>query len=278
MPHQIGYVDNSSGLAHYAMLAAIKAFAESNGWTVLRYDTVPANRELILLAPGLSGTEEIYCGIRTYHSASADYYNLVAMAATGYVAGNTFDTQPGCVLSGVPAHDQRIDYWMTINGQRLLVVMKVGTPVYEAFYVGKMLPYGRPSQYPYPVICAGMLSGFPATRFSDLSHSIPFKGNRANLKLRFNSGAWLQPKAYPWANTIINGSTPVRDTEAEYPLIPVELSDTLGIYGVLDGVFHVSGFGMTVETVISISGINYVVFQDVYRTGFNDYYAVRMDT
>ena len=284
MPHTIGFVDNSGGvLAHYKMLEVIRDFAAANGWTVLRYDTVPANRELILKGVGYTGEEEIFVGFRTYQDASADYYNLLAGVFTGYVAGNTFDTQPGARLSGVPAHNNRIDYWLTLNPQRIALAMKVGTPVYESCYVGKCLPYGRPSQYPYPVVCGGMLTGAAATRFSEATHSMPYKGNRANLGLRANDG-WLQPQAYPWSNTFIAGtgassnSPNLRDTENIYHLLPVELHDTSNIWGALDGVFYISGFNNAVENTLVIEGDTYVVIQDVSRTGHTDYYAMRLDT
>lgn len=280
MPHQIGYVDNSGGtLAHYKMLQVIRDFASANGWTVLRYDDVSANRELILKGAGLSGEEEIFVGFRTYQDANADYYNLLAGVFTGYVAGNSFDTQPGARLSGVPAHNQRIDYWLTLNGQRIVLAMKVGTPVYESAYVGKCLPYGRPSQYPYPVVCGGMLTGAAATRFSDASHSMPYKGNRAGLGLRGNAG-WLQPYAYPWGNNYIAGSSfNLRDTGDVYHLLPVELHDnTANLWGALDGIFYISGFNNAVENTLTIGGATYVVIQDVARTGHTDYYAMRLDS
>ncbi|MDH1281054.1 hypothetical protein N5C56_10105 [Pseudomonas chengduensis] len=279
MPHQISFVDNSGGvLAHYKMLETIRDFASANGWTVLRYDTVPANRELILKGVGYTGEEEIFVGFRTYQDASADYYNLVAAAFTGYVPSNTFDTQPGAMLSGVPAHNNRIDYWLTLNAQRIALAMKVGTPVYESCYVGKFLPYARPSQYPYPVISAGMLNGVPATRFSDTSHSMPYKGSRANMRMRFNDGVWRQPDCWPWNNVNVAGATnQQRDTGGFYPLNPVVLSDTSGIYGELDGVKHISGFNNAVENTLEVDGTAWVVIQDASRNGFNDYYALRMD-
>ena len=281
MPHQIGFVDNSGGvLAHYKMLETIRDFAAANGWTVLRYDTVPANRELILKGVGYTGEEEIFVGFRTYQNAAADYYNLVAAAFTGYVPGNTFDTQPGAMLSGVPAHNNRIDYWLTLNPQRIAMAMKVGTPVYESCYAGKFLPYARPSQYPYPVIAAGMLSGAPASRFSDTAPSMPYKGSRANMRMRFNDGVWRQPECYPWNNArLAGGTTQQRDTGGIYPLTPIVLSDaTSGLFGELDGVFHISGFDNATENTVEIDETTYVVVQDVWRTGFNDYYALRMDS
>lgn len=282
MPNSIGYVDNSGGtLAHYRMLEKIRDVAVTSGfWTVMRYDTVPVNRELILKGVGYTGTEEIYVGFRTYHDVSADYYNLLAGVFTGYVSSNSFDTQPGARLSGVPCHNNRVDYWLTVNPQRIACVMKVGTPVYEHFYVGKFFPYARPSQYPYPVICGGMLSGAAATRFSETTHSMPYKGNRANLGMRFNTGVWLQVEAWPWNNGYITSTSAfsqsgtLRDSSNTYPLLPVILNDANGLYGELDGVKFISGFNNVTENTC---GTDWVVFQDVWRTGFTDYLVLKMD-
>lgn len=277
--HEIGFVDNSVQLAHYAMLERIHAVATADGWTALRYNTSATDHELILKGVGFSGEDEIFVGFRTYHSVSADYYNLLAATFTGYVSGNSFDTQPGARLSGVPAHNQRIDYWLTVNPQRIALAMKVGTPVYESAYVGKFLPYARPSQYPYPVVCAGALSGAAPARFSDAAHSMGYKGNTAALGMRFNSGAWLNAYAWPWCNAALAGSTSqMRDTNGNYPLTPVVLHDnSANVYGELDGIHFVSGFNNTVESTFVVDGKTYVVIQDVARTSFYDYYAMRLD-
>jgi hypothetical protein len=283
MPHQIGYVDDSSMLAHYAMLETIADFCESNDWTILRYDDVSANRELIMMAPGLSGDEEIYLGVRTYQNVASDYYNLCVAAFTGYVSGNSFDTQPGVRLSGVPAHNQRIDYWMTINGQRLALALKVGTPVYTSAYIGKFLPYATPSQYPYPVVCAGMLDGAAATRFSTATgNSMPYKGNRAGMAVRFVNGSWTTPYCHPWGNGLLmeadSPSIAMRPTETTYPLLPIVLhNNSSTVYGELDGIYAITGFDNAVENTLSIGGNDYVVIQDLNRTGFIDYYAMRLD-
>lgn len=281
MPHTIGFVDNSGGvLAHYKMLETIRDFAAANGWTVLRYDTAPANRELILKGVGYTGEEEIFVGFRTYQDASADYYNLLAGVFTGYVPGNTFDTQPGARLSGVPAHNNRIDYWLTLNPQRIALAMKVGTPVYESAYVGKFLPYARPSQYPYPVVCSGMLVGAAATRFSDTTaaHSMGYKGTSVQLGLRSNDG-WRNPSCYPWGNVFIAGGNQLRDTAGIYHLLPIELHDSVSnIWGALDGIFYISGFNNATENTVSIDGVDYVVVQDAGRNGFTDYVAMRLDS
>lgn len=284
MPNAVGFVDNSTMLAHYKMLEKIRDFASSNGWAVLRYDAVSANRELILQGSGLSGDQQIFIGFRTYQDVASDYYNLAVAGFTGYVAGNTFDTQPGAMLSGIPAHNQRIDYWMTVNGNRIALGLKVGTPVYEHAYAGYGLTRTLPSQYPYPLVVGGMLNGVPATRFSDTVHSFPYRGTRtssnvntANLRLRFNSGVWLQPATWPWNADRLAGSTQLRETGGIYPILPIILLDVNGMYCELDGVFYISGFDNVTENTFTIAGVNYVVLQDVGRNGFTDYIAMRLD-
>lgn len=285
-----GTTDFAVGKAFSIPVTQGAASAAGAEWEVLRYDTATENHELIMKGLGLSRDEEIFVGFRTYQNAGADYYNLLAACFTGYTPGNSFDTQPGVVLCGVPAHNQRIDYWLTLNGQRIVLAMKVGTPVYESAYVGKFLPYARPSQYPYPVVCGGMLVGAAATRFSDTSHSCWVKGGYgratgatttwSNMRMRFNDGAWKTPEAYPWNNSWRCGGTySARDTEGGYPLTPVVLNDTTsGVFGELDGVFHISGFSNATENTLLLDGDTYVVIQDVWRTGFIDYYALRMDS
>lgn len=313
MAWEIGFVDNTTELAHYAMLKRLRDklidpvfMGVGQAWTTLRFDESQANHEWIAKAPGLSGTEEIFLGIRTYQNADADFFNLAVAAFTGFVSGNTFDTQPAALLSGVPAHNQRIDYWLSANGQRVNCVMKVGTPVYEHFGLGKMLPYATPNQWPYPVLVSGMLNGVPNTRFSETTHSFGWKGNKANFRLRGPAGTWMQPEAWPWnqANSgsefgaAVSLSATLRTTNSQYSPLPIEINDATNVWGSVDGVFYLPGFDQVVETILQMGGTPvdptgltdsqlvaaiiaaggraFVALQDVARTGFADYIAMEL--
>lgn len=248
-------------------------------WVTQRYDTSnSASHELILKGVGLSGTEEIYVGIRTYDSVAADYYNFAVAGFTGYVPANTWATQPGFIEMGVPGHNQRIDYWLAVNGQRITFGIKVGTPVYESAYIGKFFPYAKPSQYPYPLAVIGMLSGAAATRYSDTAHTMGFKGSRTNCRIRWLDGTWKQPETYPWNNVDIGGTNnQLRDTNNNYPVMPIIFCEaTPNVFGELDGIGYVSNFNNTVESTVGISGVDWVCLQDVARTSFNDYFALRL--
>ena len=276
MGYAIGTVTKGGGDdCHYQLLAAIKTLAEANGWTTLRYDTVSANREWIGKSLGLSGNEEIYIGIRTYQSVAGDYYNLLLGAFTGYVAGNTFDTQPGAQLSGVPAHNNAITYYMTMNAQRIAFMLKVGTPVYTHGYLGKFFPYARPAEFPNPLVCAGSFNGAELLRFSNTDQVFPYHGKTissyTNFYMRRLDGSWYQPAMWPFShgsdgivNSCLAGSTTTNcqvPAGSYYQVEPIILHDrtaTVGInnnvWGELDGVYFVSGFNNAVENVVQSGG------------------------
>ncbi|RKS87138.1 hypothetical protein DES39_0353 [Orbus hercynius] len=285
MAFLIGTVDDSNGQwAHYNLLQTIHDFATKNGWQAILYDTSKANRELILKGLGYSGKENIYLCFYTYQNANSDYYNLAVGTALGYVPSNNILTQPNVTYSGVPMHNRRIEYWLSLTPQRLAGAFKVGTPVYESFYVGKFLSYSLPNQYPLPLVCAGMLNGAENVRFSDTKHTIPYKSgydynNNKYLKIFFNDGNWITPQVWPWNNTegLTGSDKHLRPINNTYALLETRLMDGNGIYGELEGIYHITGFDNTVENTIIIDDIKYVVIQDVARTGPNDYYALKLE-
>jgi hypothetical protein len=209
MTYAIATVTKGAGDdAHYQTLAQIKALAEAAGWVTQRYDTGIAERELILFSDGTSGTESIYVGFKCYQSVGADYYNIIAACFTGYVAANAFESQPGYKGSGVPSHNLAVTYFMTASKRRIVGCMKVGSPVYAHFHVGKMLPWMRPGDFPSPLVVAGHFNGREAKRFSD-PQWFPYKGikgstdsgyNDGNLYLRDQTGTWNKRRVSPFSN------------------------------------------------------------------------------
>jgi hypothetical protein len=174
----------------------------SERWTQLRWDTTSNTQELILRAPGLSGTDEIYVGIRSSEDAGAGYYRWQLQGYIGYNSANSFTAQPGALttMPGVKLWNSSIPYWFVANGRRCVMVCKVGT-VYEAMYLGFIRPYATPGQYPYPLLIGGSTTGFFGWLISDTSadHShfaIPgiFQNNGnyffTACQLRDTNGVW----------------------------------------------------------------------------------------
>lgn len=275
MSYLIGtLLKNGGDDAHYQLLDVIKTEAESVGWITQRYVNTGLDREWIGKSTGFSGTEEIFIGIKTYQNSSSDYYNFNCATLTGYVSGNDFETQPGYKNSGCPAHNNAISYFININPQRIVACLKVGTPVYTHFYLGKIFPYSRPGEFPSPLVAASMFNGAELKRFSDSAQIMPYYGyyydNLSYLWLRIQSGNWVRVWAYPYSNKDSSNNTlgsgtnvlfPADSGVDEYyqlePIIINQLDNTLersNVYGELDGVFFVSGFNNGVENVIQIGG------------------------
>lgn len=235
-------------------------------------------------------------GIKTYQSISSDYYNIKVNCFTGYVAGNTYETQPGISPDGgVPLYNNTINYYFVANGQRLIVVADI-TASYQSFYLGKILPYATPSQWPYPVVVGAMMGSANTYRYDNLVYprawfygykywSAPLYGSFPSLKMRFVDGTWrTNVEVLPFNDgndNIIRNTITLSETATDYyGLHTIVLSEyTTGYvnnYGEFEGVYMISGFNNSVENTLVIDGVTYVVIRSGVRTGFKDYIALRL--
>lgn len=296
MAYQIGFVDDSVKLASHAFLDALFTLATTNGWVALRDARTGDNPELILRGPGNLDYQDVYVGFRCYHDVAADFYNIEVAGFTGYDAGADFANQPAPLdgsgqrfSTGVPLHNLRVDYWLCVNALRITFGAKVGTPVYVACYAGLYLHYGDSGQNPYPLAIGGCFDGPQELRFSTTPsddefeasgyYDMPYRSNVGNFMVRTPNNQWLQAEVWPWNNTYFTTTTIMRDDgSGYYPLFPAVVNDSaLGVMGELDGVYYIPGFGNSAENTLVVGGVNYVVMQAISQTGFNDYYAMRLD-
>ena len=285
------------------LLSKLDTFLVAQGWTqkahnttsyALGSDTVAA--EYYWMAPGLSGTEQIYLQIRAYNNTGGNYFNWEIRGAQGYLASNAFSTQP--IVS--PATylylwNSSIPYTFIVNGQRAIIVAQVST-VYETAYMGKILQYGTPGEYPYPVFVGG--SGYDQSRrFSDATDYQHAFFDPVNAYVAQPGGAWVQTQnwstdgvgAYsttpvnilPW---YVQGSSYTRlswltsnldGTYSVFPAMLVESSPTQ-ILGEFDGVGFVTGYSNGSMNTVTISGTDWLVVQDTFRTSVDRYAAFQL--
>lgn len=240
--------------------------------------------ELILRGPGLSGTEQIYAAFTTDQSITADYYNISVSSMIGYVSLDALAVQPSYSgLRWIPMWNQAIRYWIAINGQRIVFGAKVETH-YWSGYLGKYFPYATPSQYPYPICIAGTNAAsterYSATHTVDLFNTVKTRMVTGVWTFIYN---WPVSENYSWNSRhyMPKATTdrPYRDTNGDYPLMPLVLTDTAtyGAMGDLDGIYHVPGFDSAVENIVQADGFDHVKIADDQKTGFNDYFALRLD-
>lgn len=252
-------------------------------WQQLRWRENPADEgewEWIARGPGLDGNQEIFVGVRSFSSVSGDYYNLEIRGYTGFVESDAWENQPGASpSSSILLFQSGIPFWFVANGRRFYGAARVST-IYASWYGGFFLPYATPNQYPYPITVGGMYAGRANVRWSNetTSHRFPWRGPHGasgnRLLVRFIDGSWNQYSVFPWGG----GSTyrPLNQDQ-DYAVYPLVLYNNDNIFGEMDGVFHVTGFANSVEDIIPRNGVDHVMIQDVFRTGFNDYVALALE-
>lgn len=281
-------------------------------WTELKYspgvETVPgANNnmnvdpgagdlyanELYLKGPGLAAADNVHVNMYTVYDESGDWYNLGFMGATGFETLDNFDNQPGVSpVNGMMAWQFQIPYWIVADGRRFIITFKVSTS-YMNGYFGLILPYATPTEYPYPLYIGGGYTT-PNLRWSNESNNHrsffdPYAGYMYTIE-----GTWLliQNKYDSNGNEIAptvsniwphggNTVSNVRQSPGDvYPMLPMVMhssSNGGNVLGELSGCFWCPGFANASENTIVVDAINYTVFQDVYRTGNIDYYALKME-
>lgn len=255
--------------------------------------------ETILKGPGLSGADQVFVSLNSISNFSSDYFNIRINGPTGYT-NSSIANQPGIFTEsiGMLLWAQPMKYWFIANGRRFIVIAKVSTS-YEAMYGGFLLPYGLPTEVPYPMAIGGSAS-ILNIRFSDTSgkHGSFWRPScttynsgteKATLAYRDISGNWnyftnfadstrAPGRVFPTTNNAspINFRT---SPDGSYALTPLSLftpGSPSNVWGEMDGVYHIPGFGNAAENIVTISGQDYLVVQGGNRTANADYAAIKL--
>lgn len=275
--------------------------AAGSAWSYAGVDTSGVNW---LRAPGLTGTENIYIAFKTYTDVGTDVYNLSISSAVGFNAGAEFASQPGKSPEvWVGLWNSSMPYWFVANGQRVVFVAKVST-TYHAGYAGKLLPYGTPTEYPYPVYIGGEFND-QTVRWSSVNEGYRHFTDPGyySAYLFFPSGVWRDVgnfyslggaesawstgrHVWPYATSAISTATAIRlrelreNLDGTYTLLPTVIVSSTpepGSFGEIDGCFYVGGSGNAAENVVTIGGDNYLVVQNVFRTHRHSYWALKLE-
>ncbi|ULU26590.1 hypothetical protein [Dyella terrae] len=278
----------------------------SQAWTIVAQSNAPLlvngntiDQTYYLKAPGLANTDQIFINLRAFHNVASDYWNWEARGALGYVSSNTFENQPNSspgaftYLWNQPG--KPIPYWFIANGQRVILIAKVGT-VYEWMYLGFPNRYGTPGQHRMPLFIGA--SGVNASqRYSqaDWTHMAFWDGCGAFF---FTTDAtwqtvrnWVPATAnpsqdstnnvWPWQydqSNQMNWMAP--NLDGTYSVFPARMecsSQTTGnVWGEFDGLGFVTGAGSSAEDTYAINGDTWQQFPNIFRSSQSSYAAVRM--
>lgn len=293
--------ERDSASDHLDLYDRLLAFLTTDaGWTILDEDS---SGSVIFDAEGMSGTEHIYSGVSVHSSPSDDAYALGFWMFRDYNAALGHLQQPG--HSGVrylPIYNTVTPYSFVANAQRLMVQAKIST-VYPSAHMGKFLPQGTPGEYPQPYYLAAPVPS-PTDRWSTISESHRgfFDPGLGGALISLPSGLWRNVAnfyessgeqivdgtnyVWPFASAVGSTAALVRYRELReridggYWLLPLILhgedpeEDT---WGEIDGAFAVSGFNNASDNTVTIDGVQYLVIQNMHRTGRMYYAAIKLE-
>lgn len=282
----------SGTAANYKDLLAILAtFAAANGWVILEQ----SETKLYLKGTGLAGLDEIYCGVETYEDAPNNRYNWQMVGSWGYRAGRALSKHPRSSnflgTDFVVAHlwNAAIPYWMVCTPRRIIVVAKVGA-TYQHIHLGLLTVPATDAQYPYPLLIGGGSNSF-VVNYSAALNAYWSTTARATASFccQLAGGAWGVASSSP-ATDIRPSLNATHFHEASrlitltgldgaYLLEPVCIATYSSrlIIGFVEGLFRVTGYNNTAENIITVDGVNYMVFPDGSKSGYGDYCAMRLN-
>ncbi len=244
------------------------------------------------------GTQAIYAGIRLIENAASQIWNWGHRCATGFSASQSWGTQPGVGTQYRTAFwDDDMLHWIIGSARRYSVSARVST-TYHAMYQGLFLPYGSPAEYPFPICNLGETTVDTAWNNTGTTfNSFPFPSPGGEM--RDIAGTWLTvldstgtgnvqlwPAAAAGYSVESMWDNHENFNNGDHQLFPmmfvtgpaggpgIPLGATT--FGVLDGVRRVTGFGNSAETILSISGTDHVVFQNIFRTTRENFWAMEM--
>lgn len=273
-----------------------------------------SHRTLYFKGTGLAGEDEVFIGFQDWQWSGADVFNIALQGFTGFDTELTFWTQPGsmpfdtssgCNLN-LACTSVEIAYWFIANGRRAIIAARISN-AYCCAYAGLFLPYCRPNQYPYPLFIGGNSARLKQKYTVSDSGNCNFWWSLANYNSNsFGTPSYDQYSTGGFLNTVwerlyyapsigekrafllntqlyYGGSSTLKISEfflnndGTRWLCPVTLAQGNSTWGILDGVFNVTGNTANVEDIISIDDVSYLLLPNVYRTSTGQFAALKLE-
>lgn len=329
MPFEIGTANN-----HYDLLDKLILFITTNvdlvnsgqNWSLIKDIITPKRtlnggpttavtlsdyREVYLRGPGLANQDEIYCNILAYNKPDLQQNNWRIFGATGYdELESRIEYQPGSFFTTIgsttyPTYyvssNALMDYWLVANGRRFHMVVKIEGDFYY-MHMGFLLPFGKPSEVPYPLLITGNDNIQTATPASISLYNLGSPTGNADSRNTYRNinGQWgyiginygevgglPYMRIWPWPLLAANINTeyqPVGDPTGGYPIMPATITCTTigykGVHGEVQGLYYVPKVGnidLNSEDTLTIDGKTYIVFQNVDKNSRFDYSAMLLE-
>lgn len=258
----------------------------------------------ILQGQGLASADAIYIGAKIQEAILSPYFNWDIRGFTAFDNLLTYSDQPGASPSNGKyiSNDAPMEYWIFATGRYLHLVTKISTD-YTCCSMGLFLPYGVPSEYSYPLAILGTSGGVRHYTSTLVQHQQCFDPGTNAAHVRTPGGDWQvfsnesdtfdsKVNIWPfgggggqaWTQLRSKISDGLDGTYELYPLLFIESEPQFSandgydsnVYGEIEDVFQVSGSNNSAENTITVGPDTYIVFQNIFRTTFRDFFCIKV--
>jgi len=257
-----------------------------------------ACKETILHNTGISGTEDVYIGIREWCYPSGTAYGWDLNIYTAYNTNMDWNANQPFTTYGatykhwglhpmMPFHQGSMPYWIFSNRQR--IVISVEASQYESMYLGFGRRYGEPSSYPFPNIAKAPLYGDRNSASTDTFHMfiadnefsetggyclLAIAPDNSFIKCgglaNYATGIRVQPRNAYSATAGTLGLTPTRNRAAMSPVFMSHIGSNVVLMD-LDGVKFCPGDGLAHKDILNADSIDHIVWRDTRRSTHYDF-------
>lgn len=253
------YTETGIVTDHRDLLLKLKIFAESLGWTTLRYNTVEEH-ELVLKTPD----NKFFLGFKEFNNIANDAYNIQLQNYTTFSASRSFHDQNGAIpykgynnytanfygANQLTLSNQTMQYWFNLFENKVLIVCKIGS-VYVSSYSGKFKAYASPLQYPKPCFIGGNSSGGKSSSVEPIERYSIVSSQNTNFIFGICSTTQVTTNA-KCRNYITLPDNSYLEV-ASNSLTPSSNSDNYAVYDSnLTNNCYIYGFGFAKENAISL--------------------------
>lgn len=269
-------------------------YTRFTGITSTYYNQMEDFHDLYLRGPGLAGQDQIYVNICTMESSFHGFRNWALVGATDFDGALAFENQANAgLIGGYPPvaimSNAEIQYWMVANGRRFIMVYEIEGDFF-CLHCGFILPYGKPSEYPYPLLVAGQSEDFKDTTATSGVRNFYRSSDNYSGLIRRPSGAWDNVNTnanngvswWPYAHSTSTNKLQQNPDNSftTLPVIGYTYSTSENVFGEVQGLQFICKRGATdlaSEDTITIGSSTYLVFQDIEDQNDNSYCCLLLE-
>ncbi len=209
-------------------------------------------------------------------------FNGTETSSTSYdLSHEMWSTLPTMVFS-----DDVLQYWFYSNKRRIIVVVRSQGTIYTNCYLGGMIRLASPSNYQFPLCVIGSSHGASIdvnsqsvvhTYIAEFSEGI---GRNSCLLVGRNNAYQKSDDLKQSPSHDFNDTGALKlTTNSKIRPKPIFVIDTdiepNEALGQLDGVFLCPAINLTSENTIDVGGTDFRIFQNVFRSDYNDFMCVK---